>query len=67
MICILSTTDKNDSVLDVFSGQGTSGIIAYSHGCRYYGVELSGVYSAQSIERFEDFLLKNPEIRRLEN
>ena len=67
MICILSTTDKNDSVLDIFSGQGTTGLIAYAHGCRYYGIELSGVYSAQSIVRFEDFLLKNPQIRRLEN
>jgi DNA modification methylase len=67
MICILSTTDKNDSVLDIFSGQSTSGLVAYAHGCRYFGVELSGVYCAQSIVRFEDFVLKNPTISRIDN
>lgn len=67
MICILSTTDKNDNILDIFSGLASSGLVAYAHGCRYYGVELSSVYSAQSIIRFDDFLIKNPQIKRIEN
>lgn len=67
MICILSTTEKGDSVMDIFSGLATSGLIAYANECKYIGIEQSSVYSAQSIIRFEDFLLKNPEIRRLDN
>jgi hypothetical protein len=58
MISILSTTDKGDSVMDIFSGLGTSGLIAYCNQCDYIGIEQSGVYSAQSIVRFEDFILE---------
>lgn len=67
MVCILSTTEKGDSVMDIFSGLGTTGLIAYSNQCDYIGIEQSGVYSAQSIVRFEDFLEKNPQIQRIEN
>jgi DNA modification methylase len=67
MICILSTTEKNDSVMDIFSGLATTGLIAHCNQCDYIGIEQSGVYSAQSIVRFEDFLLKNPNIKRLDN
>ena len=67
MVCILSTTEKGDSVMDIFSGQATSGLIAHCNQCDYIGIEQSGVYGAQSIVRFEDFLLKNPQIRRLDN
>ena len=67
MICVLSTTEKGDSVMDIFSGLATTGLIAYANECKYIGIEQSGVYGAQSIVRFEDFLLKNPEIIRLDN
>jgi DNA modification methylase len=67
MICILSTTDIGDTVMDIFSGLGTTGLIAYCNQCDYIGIEQSGVYSAQSIIRFEDFLEKNPQIQRIEN
>ena len=67
MVSILSTTDKGDSVMDIFSGLATCGLIAYCAQCKYIGIEQSGVYSAQSIVRFEDFLLKNPNIKRLDN
>ena len=60
MICILSTTNKGDSVLDVFSGLASSGLVAYSHGCKYYGIDQSGVYTSQAIVRIEDFIEKNP-------
>ncbi len=62
MICILSTTDKNDNVMDIFSGLATTGLIAYANGCNYIGIELSSVYKTKSIIRFEDFLEKNPNI-----
>lgn len=67
MVCILSTTEKGDSVMDIFSGQATTGLIAYANECNYIGIEQSGVYSAQSYLRFEDFLEKNPQIQRIEN
>ena len=66
-VCILSTTEKGDSVMDIFSGQATSGLIAYCNQCDYIGIEQSGVYSAQSYIRFEDFLLKNPKIQRIDS
>lgn len=67
MVCVLSTAEKGDSVLDIFSGLATTGIIAYANHCKYIGIELSSVYSAQSIVRFEDFLEKNPNIQRISN
>jgi DNA modification methylase len=66
-VCILSTAEKGDSVMDIFSGLATTGLIAYANECNYIGIEQSGVYGAQSIVRFEDFLLKNPQIQRIEN
>lgn len=66
MICLLSTTTANDSVLDIFSGMATTGIIAYGNNCRYYGIELSSIYKAQSIVRFEDFVKNNPNINKIE-
>jgi len=44
----------------------TTGIIAYGNNCRYYGIELSSVYKAQSIVRFEDFVKNNPDINKIE-
>jgi DNA modification methylase len=59
MICILSTTDRGDSVLDVYSGLGSTGIVAFAHGCKYYGVDSSRVYSVQAGIRIQDFLENN--------
>lgn len=62
MICILSTTNRGDSILDVYSGLGSTGLIAYCHSCKYYGIDQSGVYTSQAIIRFEDFIKNNPQI-----
>ncbi len=59
MICILSTTDRGDSVLDVYSGMSSTGIVAFAHGCKYYGVDSSRVYSVQAGIRIQDFLENN--------
>jgi DNA modification methylase len=59
MICILSTTDRGDSILDVYSGMATTGIVAFAHGCKYFGVDSSRVYSVQAGHRIQDFLEKN--------
>jgi DNA modification methylase/ParB-like chromosome segregation protein Spo0J len=65
MICILSTTEPGDSVMDIFNGLGSTGLIAYAHGCNYIGIELSSVYSAQTMIRFEDFINNNPHFIRI--
>jgi DNA modification methylase len=62
MICILSTTQKGDTVMDIFNGLGTTGLIAYAHGCKYYGIEISKEYSVQTEIRLKDFLDKNPHL-----
>ena len=65
MVCILSTTKPGDTILDVFGGMSTTGLIAYAHGCKYYGVDRSQVYSAQASIRIEDFLSKNPHLVKI--
>lgn len=62
LICILSTTDPGDTVLDVFGGMSTTGLIAVAYGCKYYGVDRSKVYSAKATIRIQDFLSKNPHL-----
>lgn len=63
MLCIIPFTKKNEVCLDVFSGLGTTGIVAYASDRSYIGVENSKVYAAQSKARFiELFLNKNTEL-----
>lgn len=52
MLCILPTTRRKDVCLDVFSGLGTTGIVAFASDRSYIGVENSKVYAAQSKARF---------------
>jgi DNA modification methylase len=59
MVCILSTTKEGDTVLDVFSGMATTGLIAIANNCVYYGVDRSEVYSAKASIRIQDFLENN--------
>ena len=62
MICVLSTTEPGDTILDVFGGMSTTGLIAYANGCKYYGVDKSKVYSTKASIRMEEFLKNNPHI-----
>ena len=62
MICVLSTTEPGDTVLDVFGGISSTGLIAYANGCKYYGVDKSKVYSTKASIRMEEFLKNNPYI-----
>ncbi len=62
MVCILSTTKPGDTILDVFGGMSTTGLIAIANGCDYYGVDRSKVYSAQASIRIEEFLKDNPHL-----
>jgi len=62
MICILSTSERGDTVMDNFSGMATTGLVAYAHGCKYYGIEISNEYAVQSEIRLKDFLENNPHL-----
>ena len=67
MVCILSTTKTNDTVLDVYGGLSTTGLIAIANGCKYYGVDRSKVYSAKASVRIQDFLENNEHLVRITN
>ncbi len=51
---ILATTDKNDIILDPFSGSGTTGIAAYKLGRNYIGIEKEKQYLDLSIKRYKE-------------
>lgn len=62
MLCILPSTKNGDVCLDIFSGLGTTGIVAYATNRSYVGIENSKIYAAQSKARFiELFKDKFPE------
>ena len=42
--CILAGCPKGETVLDPFFGSGTTGIVAYKHGRKFIGIELSETY-----------------------
>jgi site-specific DNA-methyltransferase (cytosine-N4-specific) len=49
--CILSSTRRNDFVLDPFFGAGTVGVVAHQHNRRYVGVELNPNYVSIAARR----------------
>lgn len=51
--CIIAATQKGDTVLDPFSGSGTTGVVAIKHGRNYVGIELNPKYVDISNRRFE--------------
>jgi DNA modification methylase len=60
MMFILLSSKKKDTCLDVFSGLGSTGIVAYASQRGYIGVEFSKEYAVQSKARFKAmFLEKN--------
>lgn len=50
---ILASTNKEDLILDPFSGSGTTGIISYLYGRNYIGIEKESEYLDLSINRIE--------------
>lgn len=49
--CILAGSRPGDVVMDPFSGAGTTGLVALTHGRRYVGIELNPDYVAMSAKR----------------
>ena len=42
--CVLAGSPKGGTVLDPFFGSGTTGLVAYRHGRKFVGIELSQTY-----------------------
>lgn len=55
---ILNFTNRNEVILDPFSGTGTTGISCIKNNRKYIGIELLENYFNISIERFKNFLNK---------
>jgi len=49
--CILAGSRSGDLVLDPFTGSGTTGMVAGTHGRKFYGCELNAKYHAMAEER----------------
>jgi DNA modification methylase len=49
--CVLAGSQEGDTVLDPFSGSGTTGEVALLHNRNYLGVELNPDYADISVER----------------
>jgi DNA modification methylase len=52
--CILAGSKEGDTVLDPFSGSGTTGEVALKHGRNYIGLELNPDYAAISEKRITE-------------
>ncbi len=59
---ILSSTEKNDLVLDMFNGSGTTGVVAVRNSRKYIGIELNIEFFELSKKRIEKEL-KNPKMQ----
>lgn len=51
---ILASTDKNDIILDPFTGSSTTGLAAIMHGRKFVGIDKEKEYLDLSIKRFKD-------------
>jgi DNA modification methylase len=52
--CVLAGSAEGDTVLDPFSGSGTTGEVALRNGRNYLGIELNPDYAALSEKRISD-------------
>lgn len=51
---VLSSTNKNDVVLDPFTGSSTTGLAAAMHGRKFIGIDMEKKYLDLSIKRIND-------------
>jgi len=52
--CVLAGSQEGDTVLDPFSGSGTTGEVALTHNRNYVGTELNPDYAELSVQRIND-------------
>lgn len=52
--CVLAGSREGDTIIDPFSGSGTTGIVALRNGRNYVGCELNPEYAALSKQRIGD-------------
>ena len=52
--CVLAGCPEDGTVLDPFSGSGTTGIVAVNSGRKYIGLELNPEYAELSLNRIQD-------------
>lgn len=55
---ILLSTNKNDLILDPFTGSSTTGVVAYKYGRKFIGIDTEKQYLDLSVKRFQ-YLNKN--------
>jgi site-specific DNA-methyltransferase (adenine-specific) len=53
--CILAGSRPGDTILDPFSGSGTTGAVAIKHNRRYIGIELNPEYITLAHARIADY------------
>jgi site-specific DNA-methyltransferase (cytosine-N4-specific) len=56
--CILAGCPEGGTVLDPFSGSGTTGLVARDNGCKYIGIELNPEYIEISAKRLAQDVLQ---------
>ena len=49
--CVLAGSKRGDTVLDPFSGSGTTGVVAMRHGRNYIGIDISDEYNRELAEK----------------
>jgi DNA modification methylase len=54
--CILAGAPEGGTVLDPFSGAGTTGLVSLQHNRNYVGIELNPDYTAMSVERLNQVM-----------
>jgi site-specific DNA-methyltransferase (cytosine-N4-specific) len=54
-------TDPGDLILDPFAGSNTTGFVAELLNRRWVSIEIKEEYALQSLIRFEDPVLKEPQ------
>ena len=56
--CILFSTDASDTVLDPFSGSGTTGVASIKLGRRFIGIERETEYLKLTLDRWANVRLQ---------
>jgi DNA modification methylase len=60
--CVIAGAPVGGTVLDPFSGAGTTGLVSAIHGRNYIGCELNPEYAEMSKTRIANYLLKDFEV-----